>query len=247
MSWAGADQINIEEYRARRGYRRAAPVSGPTRTHFGPSGTLICFSHLRWNFVYQRPQHLMRRFARDHRVIFVEEPVASDAAEPWLDFHAVEEGIWVLVPRIPDSFAGSEADSAQRALLENLLAIEGVRRPVLYYFTPLRAAIFRPYRRLAGGVRLHGRALRISRRPAGHGRAGARSPRPRRSRLYRRRQPLRGQAPPPSERARLPQQRRCRAISHAPERCAPNRGIRRRCRGPASAFTASSTSGSTSS
>jgi UDP-galactopyranose mutase len=137
MSWAGADQINIEEYRARRGYRRAAPVSGPTRTHFGPSGTLICFSHLRWHFVYQRPQHLMRRFARDHRVIFVEEPVASDAAEPWLDFHAVEEGIRVVVPRIPNSFLGSEADSTQRALLENLLAIEGVRRPVLYYFTPL--------------------------------------------------------------------------------------------------------------
>jgi UDP-galactopyranose mutase len=79
----------------------------------------------------------MRRFARDHRVIFVEEPVASDAAEPWLDFHAVEEGIRVVVPRIPNSFAGSEADSTQRALLENLLAIEGVRRPVLYYFTPL--------------------------------------------------------------------------------------------------------------
>jgi UDP-galactopyranose mutase len=136
MSWAGADQINIEEYRARRGYRRVAPVSGPTRTHFGPSA-LICFSHLRWHFVYQRPQHLMRRFARDHRVVFVEEPVASDAAEPWLDFHAVEEGIRVVVPRIPNSFAGSEADPTQRALLDNLLTIEGVRHPVLYYFTPL--------------------------------------------------------------------------------------------------------------
>jgi UDP-galactopyranose mutase len=29
-----------------------------------PSDTLICFSHLRWNFVFQRPQHLMSRFAR---------------------------------------------------------------------------------------------------------------------------------------------------------------------------------------
>jgi UDP-galactopyranose mutase len=32
--------------------------------------TLICFSHLRWNFVFQRPQHLMSRFAREMTVIF---------------------------------------------------------------------------------------------------------------------------------------------------------------------------------
>ena len=37
--------------------------------------TLICFSHLRWNFVFQRPQHLMSRFARQMDVIFWEEPV----------------------------------------------------------------------------------------------------------------------------------------------------------------------------
>lgn len=36
---------------------------------------LVCFSHLRWDFVYQRPQHLLTRCARDRRVFFVEEPV----------------------------------------------------------------------------------------------------------------------------------------------------------------------------
>ena len=35
---------------------------------------LVCFSHLRWNFVYQRPQHLMGRSARERRVFFIEEP-----------------------------------------------------------------------------------------------------------------------------------------------------------------------------
>ena len=39
--------------------------------------TLVCFSHLRWNFVFQRPQHLMSRFAADRRVIFWEEPEAA--------------------------------------------------------------------------------------------------------------------------------------------------------------------------
>ena len=31
--------------------------------------TLICFSHLRWDFVFQRPQHLMSRFAREMTVV----------------------------------------------------------------------------------------------------------------------------------------------------------------------------------
>ena len=39
---------------------------------------LICLSHLRWDFVYQRPNHLMARAARDRDVYFVEEPLRSD-------------------------------------------------------------------------------------------------------------------------------------------------------------------------
>jgi UDP-galactopyranose mutase len=138
MSWAGAYQINIEQYRKRHGYRQAAHFSERTHTRVLPTAAaLICFSHLRWHFVYQRPQHLMTRFAREHRVFFVEEPVATDAAEPWLECHAVDGGIQIVVPRIPSSLTGPEADAAQRALLDRVLAAEGIGRPVLYYFTPL--------------------------------------------------------------------------------------------------------------
>src|ERR1700694_313651 len=38
---------------------------------------LICFSHLRWDFVWQRPQHILSRLAKQHRVLFVEEPIAN--------------------------------------------------------------------------------------------------------------------------------------------------------------------------
>ena len=37
--------------------------------------TLIVFCHLRWDFVFQRPQHLMTRLAEHYRILFVEEPV----------------------------------------------------------------------------------------------------------------------------------------------------------------------------
>ena len=38
---------------------------------------LVCLSHLRWGFVYQRPQHLLSRFAKQQRVFFIEEPVPT--------------------------------------------------------------------------------------------------------------------------------------------------------------------------
>src|SRR5688572_24548757 len=48
------------------------PSSGPP---------LVVFCHLRWDFVWQRPQQLMSRFARNRRVYFVEEPIFRDAGE----------------------------------------------------------------------------------------------------------------------------------------------------------------------
>ncbi|MDP9094980.1 MAG: glycosyltransferase family 1 protein, partial [Pseudomonadota bacterium] len=42
---------------------------------------LVCFSHLRWDFVYQRPQHLMTRLSRLWRVLFWEEPTQVPGLE----------------------------------------------------------------------------------------------------------------------------------------------------------------------
>src|SRR4051794_23655661 len=67
-----------------------AEGAAPSPAGFGPRArerqTLICFSHLRWDFVFQRPQHLMTRFAKGRRVVFWEEPVSgSPDACPRLD------------------------------------------------------------------------------------------------------------------------------------------------------------------
>ncbi len=45
--------------------------------------SIIVFSDLRWNFAYQRPQHLFARLAQYYQVIFVEEPIYSERESRW--------------------------------------------------------------------------------------------------------------------------------------------------------------------
>ena len=130
MSWAGQFQFAIGKNR--KNSNQNAQATGTTAA----SSTIICFSHLRWSFVYQRPQHLMSRFARDHRVFFVEEPIRNDTPEPWLDVRE-DEGVHILVPRLPAGLGEAEAVTAQRMLLDQHLAGEGVADPILWYYTPM--------------------------------------------------------------------------------------------------------------
>src|SRR5688572_12610833 len=61
----------------------------------------ICLSHLRWDFVYQRPQHLLSRFAKYRRVFFVEEPIFEDIEVPRMDISRRDDHLHVVVPRLP--------------------------------------------------------------------------------------------------------------------------------------------------
>ncbi|MBA3320043.1 MAG: glycosyltransferase family 1 protein [Pyrinomonadaceae bacterium] len=97
---------------------------------------LVCLSHLRWDFVYQRPQHLLSRFARRGRVFFVEEPVFGEHP-PHLNVSQREAGLCVVVPRVPHGLAGEALEDAQRDLLGQLFATEGIADHILWYYTPM--------------------------------------------------------------------------------------------------------------
>src|SRR4051812_21996138 len=95
---------------------------------------VICLSHLRWNFVFQRPQHLMTRCARDRRVFFFEEPVFEDGIPPRL---AVDRSgpVIVAVPHLPRGLDEHRINELQRALLDALIANDGIRDFVAWYYT----------------------------------------------------------------------------------------------------------------
>jgi UDP-galactopyranose mutase len=101
--------------------------------------TLICFSHLRWNFVFQRPQHLMCRFAREMDVIFWEEPVEigpRDTAYLQVRPSDVCANLRIVVPHLPEGMP----DDAREAALERLLDahLGSVRGSlVAWYYTPM--------------------------------------------------------------------------------------------------------------
>src|SRR3954454_8725960 len=98
---------------------------------------LICLSHLRWDFVFQRPQHLMSRFAAMMPVYFVEEPIFEDDAAPELLHRWTAERVTVLVPRLPAGIPRTEAAQHQKKLLGEFLSRAGIVNPVLWFYTPM--------------------------------------------------------------------------------------------------------------
>lgn len=98
---------------------------------------LVCFSHLRWDFVYQRPQHLLTRCARDRRVFFVEEPVFGNSSMR-LEIREAEAGVRVVVPHLPEGLRSEIATTAvMKEMLRRLFLEQGIREYVFWYYTPM--------------------------------------------------------------------------------------------------------------
>ncbi|MCW3116131.1 MAG: glycosyl transferase [Chitinophagaceae bacterium] len=103
---------------------------------------IICFCHLRWNFVYQRPQHLLTRFAQHFRVFVVEEPVFNTETS-YLEITLSKEKVWVIVPHIVASSPDRQVDDIeeQRGLLKDFFEKYKVREYIAWYYSPMALPI----------------------------------------------------------------------------------------------------------
>jgi UDP-galactopyranose mutase len=98
---------------------------------------LVCFSHLRWDFVYQRPQHLLTRCARDRRVFFVEEAIFGNGSMR-LDVQERDGGVRVVVPHLPEGLRSEVATTAVlKEMMRRLFMEQGIREYVFWYYTPM--------------------------------------------------------------------------------------------------------------
>ena len=98
---------------------------------------LVAFSHLRWGFVWQRPQHLLTRFAREMPVVVVEEPEyhLQGADVRVRQDHGVTV-VTPLLPRITEKYGfGNHVNGQISRLVESF--VRPGTEPILWYYTPM--------------------------------------------------------------------------------------------------------------
>lgn len=114
--------ININEYKERK------------------TMDLVCFCHLRWNFVYQRPQHLMSRFAKQNRVYLIEEPYFDAEKNNYLQLNR-NDNLTVVVPHFQPGISQDDIVFQQVKLLKDLFEDEEINNYCFWYYTPMALAI----------------------------------------------------------------------------------------------------------
>lgn len=99
---------------------------------------MVCLSHLRWNFVWQRPQHLLSRFAKNQRVFFVEEPIVNDDTRDRLDIQRHESGVTVVVPHVSrERWEAGDGEPALHELFDSLFIDQNIGEYFFWYYTPM--------------------------------------------------------------------------------------------------------------
>jgi len=99
---------------------------------------LLVFCHLRWNFVYQRPQHLLSRLGAHYNVIVVEEPIQAEGAAR-LEAETVAPGVSVIRPRTPLASCGFQDDQLELIgpLVTAHMAAIGSTPYLVWFYTPM--------------------------------------------------------------------------------------------------------------
>jgi glycosyltransferase involved in cell wall biosynthesis len=97
---------------------------------------LVCFSHLRWGFVFQRPNHLLSRFSKHQRVFFIEEPIFTESSEK-LQIEKYNENLFVVTPHIKSGLAEEEIVLRQRNFIDELFLRMKVNSFFSWYYTPM--------------------------------------------------------------------------------------------------------------
>lgn len=97
--------------------------------------TIVCFCHLRWNFTFQRPNHLMSHFARERRVLYIEEPI-YDGPSARIETEDISDTLTVCTPHWADTEEG-RSEAVQARLLAEFLEARGVYDPIVWFYTPM--------------------------------------------------------------------------------------------------------------
>ena len=89
---------------------------------------------MRWNFVYQRPQHLLSRFGKHYSVYFIEEPVFYDHNDMNLITDA--GNVQVVTPHLNQNNK-DDIIERQSKLVQQLLDEHNINNYIFWYYSPM--------------------------------------------------------------------------------------------------------------
>jgi len=92
---------------------------------------LLCFSHLSWNFVYQRPQHLLTRFSKKYHVFYFEEPKIGVSDQYIVN---LQDGVYIVELLITDH---ENTSDRVRNLITKVIEAYDIENYITWYYTPL--------------------------------------------------------------------------------------------------------------
>ncbi|MEJ1931271.1 UDP-galactopyranose mutase [Nostoc sp. NIES-2111] len=138
-------QTNLPELTEQQASGVSSPISLSQKKQqkpqdFTQTPDIVCLSHLRWNFVFQRPQHILSRCAQGRRVFFIEEPIFSKEPLGRLDVSQDDSGVVVVVPHLPEGLSEEAINADLRVLVDGLLAEYKISNYICWYYTPMAIA-----------------------------------------------------------------------------------------------------------
>jgi UDP-galactopyranose mutase len=136
--------LSKSQTRVHMGGQSSTEESQRSAVHIAEEPALLVFSHLRWHFVTQRPQHLLTRAAQSRHVYFWEEPRFHEAADPdsrgrdggSLEFVQAEQTPHVTAIR-PHFNHGEDPIEGQRRLLNSFLSDRCLEHFDSWFYTPI--------------------------------------------------------------------------------------------------------------
>jgi glycosyltransferase involved in cell wall biosynthesis len=107
---------------------------------------ILVFSHLRWDFVFQRPQHLLTRFAKNASVTFIEEPVFDDTNKPCYTFTVRQQNVIVMTPHLPQQYANDgKVTDVLKAMFTDFMKNKNLSNYAFWYYTPMALEFSQKY------------------------------------------------------------------------------------------------------
>jgi glycosyltransferase involved in cell wall biosynthesis len=113
--------------------------------HKGLPKNLICFSHLRWDFVFQRPQHLLTRLSKAFQIFYIEEPIFDSNTKEYYEYLNRGENITIIVPHLKEGLSPAQVIDAQKNLLNIFMKNRNMADHAFWYYTPMALDFSRKY------------------------------------------------------------------------------------------------------